>query len=102
MMTSAEAARIYRSAENYWFRCPLRTNWRTPHFKTFRDRLDDSERMQWKDRFCVRAVTLMKLWQSSRSSYGSERVQGAREQGVSLRRVSLSKDTLTSITKGER
>lgn len=67
-MTSAEAASIYRRADHYWFRHRLRVFVDSPpmHLRTLRDRLDDGDRMMWKDRFCARAVSLISFWRRAR------------------------------------
>lgn len=54
-MTSQELAEIYDRAESRWMTCALRS------------RLDDSERMTWKMRFCARAVTLLSRWHEAAS-----------------------------------
>lgn len=79
VVTSEQLAHIYRRAENYWFRCPLKSkhykehradgrNYRSHAFKTLRDRLPDGERMKWKERFCARAITLIPFWRRNHSS----------------------------------
>lgn len=49
-MTSKELAAAYNQADARWFRTALRT------------RLPDGKRLEWKERFCARAVTLLARW----------------------------------------
>jgi hypothetical protein len=87
IMTSTDAAAIYRRAEHYWFRCPVRMSWRTPHFRTLRGRIDDGERMLWKDRFCARAVLLIAFWhrRAAERAAARERLREAMADGFAFK-----------------
>jgi hypothetical protein len=57
-MNSEQLARVYERAERRWFNTALRA------------RLDDGERLAWKERFCVRAATLLSRWEAVANTPG--------------------------------
>lgn len=49
-MNSQELADVYHRAEIRWFKSALRA------------RLDDPRRIEWKNKFCARAISLLVRW----------------------------------------
>lgn len=59
-LSSTQLASVLRHADVRWFRTKLRS------------RLDDSDRLMWKERFCVRAVSLAQRYGSLKSRRWAE------------------------------